>query len=132
MSEYEPLTDMDIVNLIDQNIGVSVGYYDSELSNERKEVVDYYNAHLPKPAHDGNSKYCSMDVDDAVEAMKAALVETFSGGTRLFGLPQALPKMCLSPKLPQGILTMLPFNKMICTAFSAKLFTMPDSSCWYL
>ena len=50
MSEYEPLTDMDIVNLIDQNIGVSVGYYDSELSNERKEVVDYYNAHLPQPA----------------------------------------------------------------------------------
>lgn len=92
MSEYEPLDDMDIVNLIDQNIGVSVGYYDSELSNERKEVVDYYNAHLPKPAHDGNSKYCSMDVYDAVEAMKAALVETFSGGNKIVRFAASSPE----------------------------------------
>ena len=96
MSEYEPLTDMDIVNLIDQNIGVSVGYYDSELSNERKEVVDYYNAHLPKPAHDGNSKYCSMDVYDAVEAMKAALVETFSGGNKIVRFAASFSRRCAS------------------------------------
>ena len=49
-------------------------------ARERRKVVDHYNAALPRPAHDGNSKYVSMDVYDAVESMKAALLETFSTG----------------------------------------------------
>jgi len=80
--EYKPLDDEKIVTLIDDNIRRSVGYYDSQISRERKKVVDYYNATLPKKAHDGNSSYVSMDVYDAVESMKAALLETFSTGNK--------------------------------------------------
>ncbi len=69
--------------MVEDNIKASVGYYDSELSRERKKVTDYYNASLPKPAHDGNSKYVSQDVYDAVQSMKAALLETFSSGNRI-------------------------------------------------
>lgn len=78
--DYKKLEDDNIVALLDDNIRRSVGYYDSQLSRERKRVMDYYNAVLPKPAHDGNSKYVSMDVYDTVESMKAALLETFSTG----------------------------------------------------
>lgn len=81
--DYKKLDDQDIVTLLDDNIKRSVGYYDSQLSRERQKVMDYYTARLPKPAHDGNSKYVSQDVYDAVESMKAALLETFAAGNRI-------------------------------------------------
>lgn len=80
MAEYIKLTDEQIVALVDDNVRKSIGYYDSQISRERRKVTDHYNAALPRPAHDGNSKYVSMDVYDAVESMKAALLETFSTG----------------------------------------------------
>lgn len=79
-TEYKKVDDDKLVTILDDNIRRSIGYYDSQLSRERKKVVDFYNATLPRPAHDGNSKYVSMDVYDAVESMKAALLETFSTG----------------------------------------------------
>lgn len=80
--EYEALDDEKIVSIVDSNLRQSIGYYDSELSKERRKVMDYYSAVLPRPAHDGNSKYVSQDVYDAVESMKAALLETFSTGNK--------------------------------------------------
>jgi hypothetical protein len=80
--DYKKLSDTNIVTLVDENVGLSVGYADSELSTERANVVDYYNGTLPKPIHDGNSKYVSLDVYDAVESLKAALLETFSSGNK--------------------------------------------------
>ena len=78
--DYKKLDDEGIVKILDANIRRSVGYYDSQISRERKKAVDYYNATLPKKAHDGNSSYVSMDVYDSVESMKAALLETFASG----------------------------------------------------
>lgn len=83
IDDYKPLEDDQVVKIVEDNIARSVGYYDSQLSVERKRVTDYYNATLPKPAHDGNSKYVSQDVYDAVNSMKAALLETFSAGRRI-------------------------------------------------
>jgi len=81
-SEYTELDDDKIVSIVQTNLRRSIGYHDSELSRERQRVMDYYSAKLPKPAHDGNSKYVSQDVYDAVESMKAALLETFSTGNK--------------------------------------------------
>ena len=83
MTEYKKLDDDEIAAVLDDCIRRSTGYYDSQISRERKKVVDYYNATLPRPAHDGNSKYVSMDVYDAVESMKAVLLETFSAGHKV-------------------------------------------------
>ena len=80
--EYQSLDDEKIVSIVDTNLRRSIGYYDSELSRERRRVMDYYSAKLPRPAHDGNSKYVSQDVYDSVESMKAALLETFSTGNK--------------------------------------------------
>ena len=82
-TDYKRLTESEIVKMVEDNIKTSVGYYDSDLSRERKKVTEYYNATLPKPAHDGNSKYVSQDVYDAVQSMSAALLETFSSGNRI-------------------------------------------------
>ncbi len=80
--DYKKLSDNNIVALVDDQVGLSVGYADSELSTERAKIIDYYNGTLPKPVHDGNSKYVSLDVYDAVESLKAALLETFSSGNK--------------------------------------------------
>jgi hypothetical protein len=80
--EYKKLDDNSIVNIVDQQVSLSVGYADSELSSERAKIIDYYNGTLPRPAHDGNSKYVSLDVYDAVESLKAALLESFSSGNK--------------------------------------------------
>jgi len=81
--DYKKLSDTEIVALIDDNVSRSVGYHDSELSRERAKVMDYYNGDLPKPVHEGNSKYVSLDVQNSVEAMKAALLEVFSAGNKI-------------------------------------------------
>ena len=83
MSDYSSLDDDRIVTIVDSCLRRSVGYYDSQLSKERAKVMDYYGGRLPKPAHDGNSRFVSQDVYDAVESAKAALLETFSTGNRI-------------------------------------------------
>lgn len=89
-SRFKPIKEDELSSVVDRQIRTSVGYYDSKLSREREEVLDYYNGVKPKPIHSGNSKYISMDVFDAVESMKAVLLETFSAGNRIVGFePQA-------------------------------------------
>jgi hypothetical protein len=84
-TKFRKVKKEEVVSLIDRQIRNSVGYYDSKLSKERETILDYYNAVLPKPHHAGNSKYVSMDVFDAVESMKAVLLETFASGNRIVG-----------------------------------------------
>ena len=81
--DYKKLSDAEIIALCDDSVGRSVGYHDSELSRERANVMEYYSGAMPKPIHDGNSKYVSLDVWNAVESMKAALLETFSAGNKI-------------------------------------------------
>lgn len=63
---------------VNQKVKEGVGWYDSRLSRERQRVINYYNGSLPKRQHLGSSQYISTDVYDAVESMKAQLVETFA------------------------------------------------------
>ena len=39
-------SDDDILKALEVNIKAAVGYYDSELSRERRKVTDYYNGKL--------------------------------------------------------------------------------------
>ena len=83
LEDYQPMDDGDILKALELNIKSAVGYYDSELSQERKKVTEYYNAEKPKPQHDGNSKYVSQDVWAGVQSMSAMLLETFAAGNRI-------------------------------------------------
>lgn len=83
IEDYQPMDEGDILKALELNIKSAVGYYDSELSQERKKVTEYYNADRPKPAHDGNSKYVSQDVWAGVQSMSALLLETFAAGNRI-------------------------------------------------
>ena len=75
------LDDEAILTAVRAHVKEGVAYTDTKLAQERKRVIEHYNAKLPKPTSAGNSKYVSMDVYDTVESMKAVLLEVFSAGS---------------------------------------------------
>ena len=81
--KFKKLTDEELIVKLDQNLKSGVSNYDTVLSKERAEALDYYHGKLPKPQHAGNSKYVSMDVFDAVEGCKATILETFAAGNQI-------------------------------------------------
>jgi len=77
-----PMDDEELAGWLETRVTQAVGFADSKLSRQREIVGRYYDAEEPKPFHKGNSKYVSQDVFDAVEAMTAQLVETFTGNAQ--------------------------------------------------
>jgi len=104
LKDYKPMDDGDVLKALELNIKSAVGYYDSELSKERQKVTEYYNAELPKPQHEGNSKYVSQDVWAGVQSMTASLLETFGAGNKI---------VRFAPQGPDDIET-----SEICTAYT--------------
>jgi hypothetical protein len=74
------LTEEDILIKVQAKVRNCVSWFDSKLSKEREKVINYFDATHPRRQHDGNSSYVSDDVYEAVESMKAQLLETFSSG----------------------------------------------------
>lgn len=68
-----------VLELVAPKVAKCVSWYDSRLSKERQNVLDYYEGRYPVRQSNGHSSYVSSDVYDAVESMHAQLVETFGG-----------------------------------------------------
>lgn len=77
------LTDEQLGVLVDRKAADSINWYNSKLSQERENVMKYYNGELPRRTSNGSSSFVSTDVYDGVESMKAQLLETFSAGNRI-------------------------------------------------
>lgn len=80
MKKQKRMTDEEIVTVAQKIVGQSVGFNDERLTQERLNVHRYYSGEFPVPNNKGRSKFVAQDVFDAVESMKATLLETFSGG----------------------------------------------------
>lgn len=74
------LTEAEILAKTEAKVKNCVGWFDSKISQEREKVAKYYEAKLPLRQNEGKSSYISSDVYDAVEMMKAQLLEVFGGG----------------------------------------------------
>lgn len=74
------LSNTEINGVVTGMIGQSVGWSDSKLARERADILDFYNGKKPAKQHAGSASYVSTDVYDAVESMKAQLLETFASG----------------------------------------------------
>ena len=92
MAKYKKLSDDEILTLVDANIKQAVGYFDSKLSTERQRVMEYYTAKLPFPHHDGNSKFVDQSVYNAIESMKATLLEVFASGRKIVSFTPQNPE----------------------------------------
>jgi hypothetical protein len=85
--------DEEIGTIIDDKISMSSRWYtNSSLSSERERVTRYYNGEYPKRVHDGSSTFVSTDVYDAVEQMRAQLLETFAGGKDIIKFDPQTPE----------------------------------------
>lgn len=103
---FKAMTTSELETVLSNFVSNSTNFYESELSKERENVLNYYNGKLPKPANVGNSKYVSLDVFDAVESMKAELLETFAAGSKIVTFepvavddPEKLKKNILTAKI---------------------------------
>ena len=63
------------------NAQVAKATTDTNLTTENERVQRYYDQEYPRQQNRGSSPYCSSDVFDGVESMKAQLLETFVGST---------------------------------------------------
>jgi hypothetical protein len=79
----KPLNEEAIGVLIDRKINESLIWYNAKLSREREKTMQYFNGELPLRQSSGSSSYISTEVYDAVESMKAQLLETFSAGREI-------------------------------------------------
>lgn len=77
------ISDDALVAKLSQKVTDSAGWPGSPVSKDNGVVIQYYNSELPKRASKGRSSYVSSDVYDAVESMKAQMLETFSAGRRI-------------------------------------------------
>ena len=71
-----------LVARLSNQIGLAVGFSESKLSKERELVMKFYNGERPYKLNAGDTNYVSYDVWDAVESMKAQLLEVFSGNNQ--------------------------------------------------
>ena len=69
------MTDDAIVARLTYAVGQAVGFAESKLSRERQKVRRLYDGERPEKISAGDSGYVSRDVYDAVEAMKAQMLE---------------------------------------------------------
>ena len=81
--KFKKLSDEELLVRLDENLKGGIGHYDTVMSKERQEVLDYYHGKKPVPPHAGSSKYVSMDVWDTVESAKATLLEVFAAGNEI-------------------------------------------------
>lgn len=104
MADFKALSEDELVALCKDEIKGSIGYSDSDLSNEREKIMRYYHGELPKRQSNGNSSYVSQDVYDGVEGLKALLLETFSAGNDVIQF---------TPQGPEDVET-----SRVCTAYT--------------
>ena len=76
------LNDDDIVARLSYAAGQAVGFGESRLSKEREKVVKAYEGQTPERSSPGDSPYVSLDVFEAVESMRAQLLEVASATHR--------------------------------------------------
>jgi len=74
------VTDDELSAKIDEEIRQSVGYDDSELSNQRKTALEYFYGEPFGNETEGRSQYVSPEVRDTILWMMPSLMRIFTGG----------------------------------------------------
>lgn len=85
----KPVSDDEIVAMLNAGIRQASGFTESRLSKERVRTLRFYEGEYPSRFVGSNSTYQSMDVFEAVENMKAVLMNTFTGNNT----PASFPPM---------------------------------------
>lgn len=74
------MTDDELKAALDNEIRSSVGYFSSELSNQRQNAMERYYGELYGNEVEGRSAYVSRDVMETIEWIMPSLMRIFTGG----------------------------------------------------
>ena len=74
------LTEQELAGQLDEEIRQASGYASSELSDQRKEALEYYYGEPFGNEVEGRSSYVSRDVADTIEWIMPSLMRIFMGG----------------------------------------------------
>lgn len=77
------MTDAELITKLSQKVKDGTGWPGTTIARDNERTISYYNSALPKRQSKGRSSYISSDVYDAVEQMKAQLIETFAAGREI-------------------------------------------------
>jgi hypothetical protein len=92
MAKTKKVSDDALVKLLQDRISTSTSWVDGKLSDERKKVIDHYEARLPARSPRGGSAFIATKVADNTEALHAQLLETFSAGTDIVSFTPVGPE----------------------------------------
>jgi hypothetical protein len=73
-------TDSELLALLSAEESQAVGYYGSEVSEQRRKALQYYHGEPFGNEVEGRSKYVSRDVSEAVEMVMPSLMRIFFAG----------------------------------------------------
>lgn len=74
------MTDSELKGLLEQEERAALGYLSSELSEQRREAMEYYLGEPFGDEREGRSQVISRDVSDTIEGVLPALLDIFTAG----------------------------------------------------
>ena len=74
-----PLTDNELVSILEQHRAASVTFFDDEIAQEQRESLDYYEGRPFGDETVGRSQVVSRDVAEVVDWMMPDVLEIFAG-----------------------------------------------------
>jgi len=77
------MTDQEIIKQISEEVRQSVGYYSTELKNQRTEALKYFYGEDFGNELEGRSSYVSPDVRDTILWIMPSLMRIFTGGDNI-------------------------------------------------
>jgi hypothetical protein len=83
-AEASPMTEDELLALVDGMMGQCVAYDDNEMRHNRVRALEYYRGEMRDlPAPEGRSSAISKDVRAALAKIMPSLMRTFAGGDRV-------------------------------------------------
>lgn len=81
--EQLPMSDDELIAIIELNEKQAIGYYSGEIADEQATALDYYNRKPMGTEEEGRSSVTSSDVYDVVEGMTPAVAKPFVSSSDL-------------------------------------------------
>ena len=72
--------ELELLNIVDQEMSLALGYDSSELSNQRSKAMEYYLGEPYGDEKQGQSQVRTREVLDTIEWIKPELMKIFAGG----------------------------------------------------
>lgn len=135
--EFEPLSDEQIVSLVNQEFEDALGAPGGDLSRERGEALDYYLQKLYGDEVEGQSKIVTSDVEDVVDGKIPSLLRIFTTADNVVNFDPVGPEDVAAAQQASDYVNYIFFKKnpsfeiMFFWFFDALVQKNGITKCWW-